>query len=217
MTESGLGPPAIERDVPAFAQQDHNKDPLRRPSSGLRHFLAALPENGSLQILDLGGLSESNVSFLSGMGCKIHALDLLALFDAFRSSMPGRDLSHGDGAAFIEEYLGFPPENFDAILAWDVLEYLDAEVLDLAVSRLGQILRPSGSLLTFFHNQSRGELVTLNQYQIENGETLRLRQLRRRPLPHTFNNRSLERLFSGFTSVKFFLTRDSIREVIAIR
>jgi hypothetical protein len=46
---------------------------------------------------------------------------------------------------------------------------------------------------------------------------LRLRQLRRRPLPHTFNNRSLERLFSGFTSVKFFLTRDSIREVIAIR
>lgn len=201
----------------AFAQQDPHQDPLRRPSRGLRHFLAALPENGSLQVLDLGGLSESNVSFLSALGCKIHALDLLALFDAFRSSLPGRGLGPGDAEAFIEEYLGFPPANFEAILVWDVLEYLDEEVLELAVSRLGQILRPSGSLLTFFHNQSRGELVTLNQYQIENDETLRLRPLRRRPLPHTFNNRSLERLFAGFSSVKFFLTRDSIREVIAIR
>lgn len=201
----------------AFAQQDHPQDPLRRPSRGLRHFLAALPESGPLQILDLGGLSESNVSFLSALGCKIHALDLLALFDAYRSSLPGQGLAAGDAEAFIEEYLGFAPQHFDAILVWDVLEYLDAEVLELAVSRLGQILRPTGSLLTFFHNQSRGELVTLNQYQIEDGDTLRLRQLRRRPLPHTFNNRSLERLFAGFASVKFFLTRDSIREVIAVR
>ena len=168
-------------------------------------------------MLDLGGLSESNVSFLSALGCKIHALDLLALFDAHRSRLPGRGLGPGDAEAFIEEYLGFAPEKFNAILVWDVLEYLDTELLELAVSRLGQILRPAGTLLTFFHTQSKGELVTLNQYQIEDAETLRLRELRRRPLPHTFNNRSLERLFGGFTSVKFFLTRDSLREVIAIR
>jgi hypothetical protein len=38
-----------------------------------------------------------------------------------------------------------------------------------------------------------------------------------RTLPNTFNNRSLERLFEEFDSIKFFLTRDSIREVIVSR
>ena len=32
-----------------------------------------------------------------------------------------------------------------------------------------------------------------------------------------FNNRDLERLFQEFASVKFFLTRDSLREVIVRR
>jgi hypothetical protein len=32
-----------------------------------------------------------------------------------------------------------------------------------------------------------------------------------------FNNRSLERLFQDFQSVKFFLTRDHLREVIVRR
>jgi hypothetical protein len=32
-----------------------------------------------------------------------------------------------------------------------------------------------------------------------------------------FNNRALEKLFSRFQSLKFFLTRDSLREVIVKR
>jgi hypothetical protein len=32
-----------------------------------------------------------------------------------------------------------------------------------------------------------------------------------------FNNRSLEKLFGKFESVKFFLTRDNLREVIVRR
>jgi hypothetical protein len=32
-----------------------------------------------------------------------------------------------------------------------------------------------------------------------------------------FNNRALERLFGNFANVKFFLTRDNLREVIVRR
>jgi hypothetical protein len=39
---------------------------------------------------------------------------------------------------------------------------------------------------------------------------------RRRPAQF-FNNRSLERLFQDFQSVKFFLTRNHLREVIVRR
>ena len=72
-------------------------------------------------------------------------------------------------------------------------------------------------MLTFFHSQPRGEMVDICRYDIENAETLLLQTRQTRPLPHTFNNRSLERLFEGFHLVKFFLTRDNLREVIAVR
>ena len=168
-------------------------------------------------MLDLSGLSESNVSFLSSLGCRIHVLDLLSLFDAYREKLPGRRFGPTDAKAFIKEYLGYPPATFDVILVWDVLEFFDTEVLKLVVSQFGRILHPGGSLLTFFHTQSKGVPVTAHQYQIEDADRLRLRERHRRPLSHTFNSRSLVRLFGGFGSLKFFLTRDSIREVIVIR
>ena len=38
-----------------------------------------------------------------------------------------------------------------------------------------------------------------------------------RPAGQVFNNRNLEKLFGKFESVKFFLTRESLREVIVRR
>ena len=189
----------------------------KRYSRGLRYCLSSLPDAEHRQVLDLGGLSESSVSFLSSLGCRIHALDLLSLFDAYQEKLPGQRFSPADAKSFINEYLGYPPATFDIILVWDVIEFFDTEVLKLAVSQFGRILQPGGSLLTFFHTRSKGMPVTANQYQIEDADHLRLRERHQRPLSHTFNNRSLERLFGGFGSLKFFLTHDSIREVIVIR
>jgi hypothetical protein len=78
-------------------------------------------------------------------------------------------------------------------------------------------MRHAGPLLAFFHTQSRGEVVPVHRYEIEDAQTLLLRTRQSRPLPSTFNNRGLERLFGGFESIKFFLTRDSLREVIVLR
>ena len=187
-----------------------------RTSSGLRHFFQCFPEGKHLEVLDLGGLNETNVNFLSALDCRIHTLDLLAVFDQARAAVNGR-FEPEDARAFVEEYLGFPPAHFDAALAWDTLEHLDEAVIELAVSRLGQVLQPGGSLLAFFHSQAGGENVPLQRYEISDRETLAIRPVGSRRLPRTFNNRSLERLFGGFESVKFFLSRDSLREVIAVR
>ena len=208
--------PGVSIDADPFSSTPEQST-SQRYSRGLGYCLSSLPDAERSQVLDLGGLSESNVSFLSSLGCRIHALDLLSLFDAYREKLPGRRFGPADAKAFIKEYLGYPPAAFDVILVWDVLEFLDTEVLKLAVSRFGRILHPGGSLLTFFHTQSKGVPVTAHQYQIKDAAQLRLRERHRRPLSHTFNNRSLERLFGGFGSLKFFLTHDSIREVIVIR
>ena len=72
-------------------------------------------------------------------------------------------------------------------------------------------------MLTFFHTQGRGESVPACRYRIDGPDELLLQPRDLRTLPNTFNNRSLERLFEDFDSIKFFLTRDSIREVIVSR
>ena len=72
-------------------------------------------------------------------------------------------------------------------------------------------------MLSFFHNESRGQTVQVHRYRIEAVNSLKLEPRQLRTLPNTFNNRSLERLFGDFDSVKFFLTRDHLREVIVSR
>jgi hypothetical protein len=200
-------PPAGSTNGPVIARRSH----------GLGYFCQTLNNDPTLEVLDLGGLSESNVRFLSERGCRIHAVNLLAKFDEYKLKLPGRRFTAGLARDFVAEYLDFEAEQFSAILVWDLLEHLDSEVLYITVPRLAQILRPGGGMLTFFHSLPRGEMVELYRYDIENAETLRLQARQTRPLPHTFNNRSLERLFESFHLVKFFLTRDNLREVIAVR
>ena len=192
-------------------------DSYRRKSNGLSHFFETFPDRPDLEVLDLGGLTQSNVNFLSEHGCKIHALDLLADFDYCKEHLPERQFDPQTAQQFIDEYLNYSVDQFDAILAWDTLEHLDPDLLNLVVPRLGEILSPDGGLLTFFHTQSRGETVRVYRYQIEDSHVLTLQVRQQRTLQQTFNNRSLERLFGAFRSVKFFLTRDSLREVIAVR
>jgi 2-polyprenyl-3-methyl-5-hydroxy-6-metoxy-1,4-benzoquinol methylase len=197
----------LSSDSPAIARRSH----------GLGYFCQTLNGDPTLEVLDLGGLSESNVQFLSERGCRIHAVNLLAKFDEYKAKLPGRRFTANLARDFVTEYLDFEAEQFSAILVWDMLEHLDSEVLYITVPRLAQILRPGGGMLTFFHSQPRGEMVDLYRYDIADAETLHLQSRQTRPLPHTFNNRSLERLFENFHLVKFFLTRDNLREVIAVR
>lgn len=190
---------------------------ISRRSQGLGYFCQTLTGDPNLEVLDLGGLSESNVHFLSQRGCRIHAVNLLAKFDDYKAQLPGRRFTARAARDFVAEFLDFEADQFAAVLVWDLLEHLDSEVLYITVPRLAQILRPGGGMLTFFHALPRGEMVQVYRYEIEDAESLRLQVRQTRPLPHTFNNRSLERLFENFHLVKFFLTRDHLREVIAVR
>lgn len=188
-----------------------------RVSNGLRHFLETLPDDRQLEVLDFGPVSASNINFLSRRGCKIHTLDLISSYDQSLSGAPGGRFDRAAAESFIKTYLDFEPEQFSAILAWDTLQHLDAGLLELMIPWIGAILRGGGGLLTFFHTQPRGQTVPLHRYEIEDQQTLRLGVRQSRVLRETFNNRSLERLFADFHSVKFFLTSDNLREVIVVR
>jgi len=80
---------------------------------------------------------------------------------------------------------------------------------------LWRIVKPKGYLLALFHSAERQRIVPCYSFRIQDARTLRVsRHGERAGSQQLFNNRSLEKLFQKFESVKFFLARDSLREVI---
>ena len=100
------------------------------------------------------------------------------------------------------------------MLVWDALEYLAPALLASVVERLMKIVRPKGYLLAFFHSDDKLESAPFYTFRIQDMKTLQVTQTRTRKPAQLFNNRGLERLFGRAESVKFFLTRDRLREVI---
>jgi hypothetical protein len=68
-----------------------------------------------------------------------------------------------------------------------------------------------------FHAEERVEAIPTFAYRIQDHKTIQMGARGRRKPAQIFNNRGLEKLFQDYSSVKFFLTRDHLREVIVKR
>jgi hypothetical protein len=187
-----------------------------RSSNGLRQFFESV-RGTRLQILDLGGACQDNINFITAQGHKLYSADLLVCLDRTLSAAKEPAARAALCHCFLHETLDFPDQHFDGVLVWDTLEFLDDEILAAVVGRFRAVVKPGGALLSFFHTQSKGQTVPIYRYQIQTPDTLRLQLRFNRPLPRSFNNRHLERIFTQFRSVKFFLAKDGLREVIVTR
>ena len=74
-----------------------------------------------------------------------------------------------------------------------------------------------GVLLAFFSANDRVTEVMSHAFRIADSKTILIAERGMRPSAQVFNNRNLEKLFGKFESVKFFLTRERLREVIVRR
>ena len=77
--------------------------------------------------------------------------------------------------------------------------------------------RPQSYLLGFFNADDKSQVSPNSKFRILNANTLSISQKGERKQAQLFNNRNLEKLFTKFDSVKFFLTREHLREVIVRR
>lgn len=191
---------------------------MTRHSHGLEQFFASMRDREGLSILDLAGANQANITFITNLGCRLSSEDLIRSLEIFF----GDDLYDGQkdpdrAAAFLTQNLDYADGQFDGALVWDAFEYLAPPLLDMAVERLHAILRPGAYLLAFFHADERATLVPSNSFRISDARSLQLAPRGHRKPAQFFNNRALERLFQRFETVKFFLTRDHIREVLVKR
>jgi hypothetical protein len=190
-----------------------------RTSSGLDQFCSLLAERPGLTLLDLAGVSQDTVAFVTNYGHRIYSDDLLLQMDrCFGDGDFYESQSDPDKVAqFLATALDYPAQHFDGALVWDTLEFLNGPLLETVVQRLSHMLRPGSYMLALFHSEERAETIPTYSYRISDRKTITLAPRGRRRPAQYFNNRSLEKLFQDFESVKFFLTRDHLREVIVRR
>jgi ubiquinone/menaquinone biosynthesis C-methylase UbiE len=188
-----------------------------RHSHALEQFACHIRANPGLSILDLGGVRQANVTFITELGHKLYAQDFLRSFSEMLGDSGDRQDDQQQVAIFVEQNLNFPDAFFDGMLIWDLLEFLPPLLLKETVSRLFRIGKPGCHLLTLFHAEERSALVPAYAYRILSQDQLSLISCGLRQPVQVFNNRSIEKLFQQFQSVKFFLTRDQLREVIVLR
>lgn len=171
---------------------------------------------GQRQVLDLGEFTQANVTQIIGLGHRLTFEDVLGLVDSvFGPGDPNQ--VQADVALtqrFLESVLQFPPETFDAILVWNTLEYLSRHLVDPVVERLRRVLRPGGVMLVCFRADTRDQITVQQSFRIADSRTLSIHPKGHRQAAHLLTNRSVERTFERFGSVKFFLSRDAVREVI---
>ncbi len=205
---------------------------LTRRSSSLAQLIKELDSEQTLCVLDLGSTSPANIRYCTERGHKIYSDDLLV--SSTDPSLLIKDETGKpvlDSKRFLEENLVFPAAQFDIVLCWNLPDYLDESLVKPVVGRLWSLLKPGGSLLAFFHTQEAGPDAPCYRYHIVGGDTLEMQLIDPRGdarkgaaraassfrLQRVFNNRNIENLFRDFTSIKFFLARDNVREVLVVR
>ncbi len=191
---------------------------ISRRSTGFQEFIRAVASPEGQRILDLGPTSPSNIQFVTGLGHRIYNEDLV-----LESHEPGFLVPAEDGKKrfdferFMAENLDHERELFDAVLLWDVPDYLDEALVKPVIERIHKITKPGGLLLGFFHTKDAGPEAPYYRYNIMDRQTLELQRGPQFRLQRVFNNRHIENLFRDYASLKFFLGRDNIREVLIVR
>jgi hypothetical protein len=191
---------------------------IQRQSRGLEQFFSYIRDQVGLSILDLSGANQENVNFITNLGHKLYSEDIMrGLAHSFGEENPAEQSNPGRIDFFLKQNLDYQEGQFDGVLVWDVLEYMAPPLLVATLERLSRIVRPKSYLLAFFHMGERMGAVPRYSFRIHDFNSLSVVEKGERIPVQLFNNRSLEKLFGKFESVKFFLTREQLREVIVRR
>jgi hypothetical protein len=190
---------------------------MSRQSRGLEQFFASIRDQNGLSILDMGGACQDNINFVTGLGHRITPQSMLQSLEETFGAADADQSNPQQIETFLRNNLDYLPDTFDGVLLWDTLQFMAPALVNAVVERLHFIVRPKSYMLVYFNSEERAKVSPIYSFRIQDRSTLRLIQRGTRPVAQSFNNRGLEKLFSRFDSVKFFLTRESLREIIVRR
>ena len=179
-------------------------------SKTLAQFLTLLFSRPSAELVDLGPVVGSNIAFLGErIGCKIHVEDLYADLDRHaRQDVLDRF------PQFLERRLALLDGSVDAVLCWDIFDYLVPAAASVLAGEVIRVLRPGGALLGFFSGGGPDDRC-YTKYVIEDDWRLRLRgyaaACQRERVLH---NREITNLFGELELFGSVLLKSGVREVL---
>ena len=106
---------------------------------------------------------------------------------------------------------------FDVALLWTDLDYLPEPLVAPVVTHLHSAMNPGGQVLAFFHTRTKGEESVHCRFHVTAGDDVEVQLAQPFPIQRAFTNRSIERLFTGWSGHRQFLAKDSVSEVIMTR
>ena len=198
-----------------------------RISNGLKEFLWNLDGLGRGTLLDLGPAWQTTLSFFIERGFRVSSEDFLRGWKAFLNEEEKRlredavacetlDMTpRGRATRFLADNLQYPRSSFDAVLLWDLLDYMEPALVKQAVVNLTELLRPGGVILAMFHSKKPEGF---QRYRVADSNTL---QVISTPVicaaQKVYQNREIQDLFSRYRTMKSFVGRDQLRETLFIK
>jgi SAM-dependent methyltransferase len=208
-----------ESAAPAKGAKASSYPRISRRSTGFHEFAKAVVRPEGQTVLDLGPTSPDNIAFITNLGHKAYNEDVLSAASDPALMIPGE----GDGektydiVGFLNDNLTHAPETFDAVMLWDMCDYLPEPLVKPIIERIHRITKPNGLLLGFFHTKDAGPEAPYYRYHMMSQDTLELQRGPQYRLQRVFANRHVENLFKDYKSLKFFLGKENIREVLIVR
>lgn len=198
-----------------------------RVSNGLKEFLWNLDGLGRGTMLDLGPAWQTTLSFFIERGFRVSSEDILRGWKEFlveeearlRDLDAARDTvdmtATGRAERFLTSNLQYPKSSFDAVLLWDLLDYLEPAVATRTVAWITELLRPGGVVLAMFHSKKPEGF---QRYRVADSNTLQvISSAVICPAQKVYQNREIQDLFSRFRTSKSFVGRDQLRETLFIK
>jgi SAM-dependent methyltransferase len=194
-----------------------------RHSRGWIEIRNHLQKAQSLRVLDFGSTSPANINYLTSLGHSVYMANIVQ--DATRPEWlkPAQPVDSKDAAPefdvdrFIAANLDFSGRDFDIILLWDTANFLPPEMVPALFERLRKVLRPEGMLLAFFHGRLIGPETAFARFQLGDSDDLQALDSGSFPVRQVYQMRQVENFLEGYSSIRFFLCKDNVREVIAVR
>jgi hypothetical protein len=198
-----------------------------RLSNGLKELLWNLDglERGAL--LDLGPAWQTTLSFFIERGFRVSSEDILHAWKTFLTQEEAKlkeDFAAGEtlemtpsarAARFLKENLQYPRSSFDAVLLWDLLDYLEHALVKQVVANLTELLRPGGVVFAMFHSKKPEGF---QRYRVVDSNTLQMVPTAVLcPAQKVYQNREIQDLFGRYRTVKSFVGRDQLRETLFIK
>jgi hypothetical protein len=188
---------------------------LVHPSKALRIFVSEIRDRTKPQLLDAGQVIGGNIEYFARMGCRVFVHDVLAerVSDVQLGRPPKRFVRGTRWGG-----LPYTDEQFDGLLAWDLLDYFARDEVPSVIAELFRVLKKNSLLFGLFCREQAQRPEPNQRYRIVDTGMLEHEQVAKGDTAKLFatrlRNREILDAFVPHRVLHFIMLKNNMREIV---